>query len=154
MPHALALSRAARTLIARQLSGERAGVTPENLRAYRELVAAELMTASNEELSFGLTEAGPARRREFVLEADGPSGSALSLLRCLVSGESVEVSDETRPADRELAAAGIMVALHTFARGGESAYRFTEEGWNRRREWLNPSSNPARSLEASPSLGR
>jgi len=30
-----------------------------------------------------------------------------------------------------------MSPCHTFAKGDKSAYRFTEEGWNRRHEWIN-----------------
>ncbi len=64
-------------------------------------------------------------------------------------GRSVE---ETRAAYRELVEAGLMMVLHTFAHGRESAYRYTEEGWDRRYEWLNVPSIPAPSPVESPSL--
>ena len=57
------------------------------------------------------------------------SEAAAALLQRRLSGDRVEVTDETRPAYRELAEAGIMVAGHTFQLGRESAYRFTPEGW-------------------------
>jgi len=53
------------------------------------------------------------------------SASALSLLRRRLAGERVEVTDETRPAYRELVEAGLMIPLHTFALGTNSAYRLT-----------------------------
>jgi hypothetical protein len=61
------------------------------------------------------------RRREPML-----SETALSLLSLHLSGERVEVTDETRDAYRELAKAGLMIPLHTFTGGNESAYRLTE----------------------------
>ena len=54
------------------------------------------------------------------------SESATALLRRRLAGERVEVTDETRPAYRELAEAGMMIPLHTFLGGNESAYRLTE----------------------------
>jgi len=53
------------------------------------------------------------------------SASALSLLRRRLASERVEVTDETRPAYRELVEAGLMIPLHTFALGPNSAYRLT-----------------------------
>ena len=50
------------------------------------------------------------------------SESALALLRRRTSGERVPVTDGTRPAYRELAQAGIMVAGHSFT-GGGTAFR-------------------------------
>ena len=55
-----------------------------------------------------------------------PSAEALSLLRRRLAGERVEVTDETRPLYRKLVCAGLMIRLHTFALGRESAYRLTE----------------------------
>jgi hypothetical protein len=54
------------------------------------------------------------------------SAAALALLRRRLDGERVEVTDESRPHYRELAEAGLMIPLHTFARGRDSAYRLTE----------------------------
>ena len=64
------------------------------------------------------------------------SKDALTLLHACVAGRKPDVDDSTRPAYRELAALGIMIPLHTFAKGRESAYRFTEDGWKRRLELL------------------
>jgi hypothetical protein len=38
----------------------------------------------------------------------------------------VEVTDQTRPLYRELVEAGMMIPLHSFARGAEGAYRLAE----------------------------
>jgi hypothetical protein len=63
------------------------------------------------------------------------SESALSLLRRRVAGDD-EVTEANRAAYRELAAAGIMIPISTWAGGPESVFRFSEEGWARREEWL------------------
>jgi hypothetical protein len=52
--------------------------------------------------------------------------SAAVLLHRRLAGERVEVTDDTRPLYRELVVAGLMVPLHTFALGNESAYRLTD----------------------------
>ena len=54
------------------------------------------------------------------------SESALALLHRRLAGERVEVTDETRPIYRELVDAGMMMPLHSFARGNEGAYRLTD----------------------------
>jgi hypothetical protein len=77
------------------------------------------------------------------------SEAADALLRLRFDHQPVEVTDETRPAYRELAAAGIMIPLHTFTKGRESAYRFTEAGWALRDESLNAPSSPAPSPAGS-----
>ena len=56
------------------------------------------------------------------------SEAALDLLKRNMSGTQILVNDENREAYRELARAGLMIPLHTFAYGRESAYRMTEEG--------------------------
>jgi hypothetical protein len=63
------------------------------------------------------------------------SESALSLLRRRLAGDD-QVSEANQAAYRELAAAGIMIPISTWAGGPESVFRFTEEGWRRREEWL------------------
>ena len=65
------------------------------------------------------------------------SDTALSLLRLNITGPHVAVTAENREAYRELAAAGLMYPVSTFAHGPESLFRFTEEGWRRREEWLS-----------------
>jgi hypothetical protein len=54
------------------------------------------------------------------------SDNALVLLRRRLAGEWVEVTEETRPLYRELVNVGLMMPLHSFARGDEGAYRLTE----------------------------
>ncbi len=74
------------------------------------------------------------------------SEDALVVLKLRLSRQEVEVTEATRPAYRELAAAGLMIPLHTFVKGDESAYRFTEEGWELRETLLDglaPSSHPS-----------
>ncbi len=56
------------------------------------------------------------------------SEPALDLLRENMTGQQILVTDENREAYRELARAGLMIPLHTFAHGRESAYRITQEG--------------------------
>jgi hypothetical protein len=56
------------------------------------------------------------------------SDAALALLHRRLARERVEVNDQTRPLYRELAAAGLMIPLHTMTGGDESAYRLTEVG--------------------------
>jgi hypothetical protein len=61
------------------------------------------------------------------------SDAALSLFRLHVERRGdVRVDDTTREAYRELARAGLMVPISTFAGGPESAYRLTREGFERR----------------------
>jgi hypothetical protein len=65
------------------------------------------------------------------------SAAADDLLRRLVlTDDRVEVTDETRPLYRELAAAGIMYPVSGMTRGPEANFRFTDEGWARRHELL------------------
>jgi hypothetical protein len=54
------------------------------------------------------------------------SDLALALLRRRLTGEPVEVTDETRPLYQELVEAGMMMPLHTFALGPNSAFRLTD----------------------------
>jgi hypothetical protein len=56
------------------------------------------------------------------------SEAALSILRLRLADEWVEVTEETRPLYRELVEAGLMIPLHSFARGDEGAYRLTKAG--------------------------
>jgi hypothetical protein len=65
------------------------------------------------------------------------SEAALTLLRRRLAGEWVEVTDETRPFYRELVDAGLMIPLHSFARGRDGAYRLTEAAL----EWATDSSS-------------
>lgn len=64
------------------------------------------------------------------------SDAALDVLRLHVERGGTSVDDANREAYRELARAGIMYPLSGFVGGPESHYRFTDEGWSRRDEWL------------------
>ncbi len=77
------------------------------------------------------------------------SASALALLRRRANGEEVDVTDATRPAYRELVEAGVMMPMGSFTK--ESAFWFTEEGWNRRFELLENGPNASTPV---PSPGR
>ncbi len=66
------------------------------------------------------------------------SGDALDLLRHLID-EDVAVTPDNLEAHRELVRAGILIPLSTFTKGPESSFRFTQEGWDRRHEWLTAS---------------
>ena len=66
------------------------------------------------------------------METVALSAAALSLLQHRFAGERVEVTDETRPLYRELVEAGLMIPLHTFALGPDSAFRLTEAACNLR----------------------
>ena len=48
------------------------------------------------------------------------SEPALALLLRRLAGERVQVTDGTRPLYRELVGAGLMIPLHSFARGQEA----------------------------------
>ncbi len=146
----IALSRGARALFKACLAGEPVHPPLGEVRFYHELECAGLMTPS-ESGSFELTVEGEGRRWEFLPHPEGPSAEALALLRRLLTGVRIDVCDENRSAYRELAAAGVMIPMHTFAKGDESAYRFTEEGWQRRYEWANALPRVS-SPEASPAL--
>ena len=62
------------------------------------------------------------------------SEAAVALFRLHIEQDGIRVHDDNREAHRELAAAGIMYPVSTFARGPEAYFRFTEDGWNRRDE--------------------
>ena len=65
------------------------------------------------------------------------SDDALALLRLRLAGHSRDVTPENKEAYRELARAGIMYPVSGFVDGPESLFRFTEEGWARRGEWIS-----------------
>jgi hypothetical protein len=129
MADAIALSRAARELITRRLAGEAVELTDETRRHYERLAVAGFTVSGTTRLTPEALE----RRREF-LPVDGPlSAEAVAVFREYLA-DNRQVDDANRVAFRELAAAGLMMACHTFARGDESLYRLTEEGWARRFE--------------------
>ena len=57
------------------------------------------------------------------------SAVARERLRLHLAGDR-EVTEENRPAYRELVAARIMIPVHSFVGGREAAYRLTYWGWN------------------------
>jgi hypothetical protein len=63
------------------------------------------------------------------------SEKALAVLRKRLEGDD-RVTDANRDGYRELAAAGIMMPLSTWAGGPESRFLFTDEGWARRMDFL------------------
>ena len=77
----------------------------------------------------------------------GLSDAALALLRRRLAGEWVDVTDGTRPLYGELVGAGMMIPLHSFARGNEGAYRLTEAAL----EWATDPSIHVPSAGAAPS---
>jgi hypothetical protein len=61
------------------------------------------------------------------------SKEARKALARYVAGDR-EVTDANREAYRELARAGIMVSVGTFARGDDCVFRLTYRGWQRRHD--------------------
>jgi hypothetical protein len=64
------------------------------------------------------------------MQAIDLSEDALALLRLHVERGELPVDDSNRELHRELARAGLMVAVHTFSGGREQFYRFTRAGWD------------------------
>jgi hypothetical protein len=58
------------------------------------------------------------------------SEAAVALLLLHVERGEIPVNDSNRELHRELARAGLLIAVHTFSGGREQFYRFTQEGWN------------------------
>ena len=73
------------------------------------------------------------------------SESAIDLLLACIASRNPKVTEANREHYRELARAGIMYPLSGFAHGPEASFRFTEEGWNRKEEWVNGSCSLPRS---------
>jgi hypothetical protein len=147
----IALSEDAVAVLRFEIKGWPAKNKESRLPAYRELAAAGFMEpVPGSKLEYRFTEEGLRRREDLLAEAqdriereryDPPDASKLSdaarvLLRRMVLGERIEIMTANRPAFRELAEARIIILRHTFAKGDESAYRFTYWGWERRFEIL------------------
>jgi hypothetical protein len=64
------------------------------------------------------------------------SEAALALFRLHVEQDGIRVDETNLEAHRELAVAGIMYPVSTFARGAEAYFRLTSMGWERRNEFL------------------
>jgi hypothetical protein len=80
------------------------------------------------------------------------SRDAVALLRHRIATGDGTVTPENRESYRELARAGIMEPVIGFVGGAEANFRFTEEGWQRRADWLNAPARPPGECEAA--LGR
>jgi hypothetical protein len=65
------------------------------------------------------------------------SESAVALLRHRIATGDDEVTPANLAAYRELVQAGIMVPLSTFTKGAESLFKFSDEGWERRQDFIN-----------------
>ena len=74
------------------------------------------------------------------------SDVAIHLLRERAASDQHDVTPDNLEAYRELVAAGIMIPISTFSKGPESLFRFTEEGWKRREEWISGTAPRAGSL--------
>ncbi len=155
MPETFALSKSAVAVLRFRVKGYRMKVTDSSLEAYRELAAAGIMQPvpgadGNPEADYQFTEDGWARRQELLRKAEeriererfeppdasNLSNAAMELLRRRLAGVH-EVTDANRPLYRELVVARIMYPVSTWVGGPESVFRFTREGWERRREWIN-----------------
>jgi hypothetical protein len=146
----IALSESAVATLRFRVMGLRTPVTEQRLPAFQELVDAGIMEPDGEDFRF--TEDGWARREEILHDeyeriereryeppdASHLSKSARELIRRRLAGDR-EVTDASRPVYRELVAARIMMPLHSFIGGSESAFHFTYWGWKRRFEFAEMS---------------
>jgi hypothetical protein len=152
------LSESAVALLRFEIKGYRLAKNASRLEAYRELAAAGIMEAvPGTQDEFRFTERG-IREREAILERESdrieqeryaPPDAPLTMtardqLRHFLAGDR-EVTVANRPAYRELVEARVMVPVHTFAGGRDSAFRLTYWGWERRFELAET----ARAKEAS-----
>jgi len=153
MPDTIALSDSAVAVFRLRMKGCRIPVSERSLDAYRDLAAAGIMeavpdAAGNPEADFRFTTDDRLRRERWLdaaeaylrsLEPPLPeridlSDAARDVLKRRLAGDE-EVTEQNRPAYRELARAGIMFPVSTFVGGPESLYKFTWQGWERRYEF-------------------
>jgi hypothetical protein len=87
----------------------------------------------------------PGNTEAVMSAAITPSPAALALLRLHVERDNTRVHDANREAHRELARAGLMEAVQTFAFGRESRYRFTAAGCELAIGLSRPAQSPAES---------
>ena len=78
------------------------------------------------------------------------SEAAVVLLRRRLAGERVGVTEETRPHYWELVDAGLMIPLHTFALGPNSAFRLSDAACDLRDAGWGDLTSPA---SPPPSVG-
>jgi hypothetical protein len=138
------LSESAVATLRLEIKGWKKRVREQELPAYRELVAAGIMVPDGE--TFRFTEEGWSRREKILCEEEEriereryepPDGNlsdpAREQLRRHLAGDR-EVNEANRPAYRELAAARVMIPVHTFLGGRDAEYRLTYWGYQRRHE--------------------
>ena len=142
----LALSPSAVAVLRFRVKGWRFPVKDRDRATFLELVAAGIMEPDGEDYRF--TGDGWVRREAILHEEEERiererfeppdvrhlSESARGLLRLRLAGDR-EVTDANRPLYRELAAARIMMPVHSFVGGSEADFHFTYWGWKRRFEF-------------------
>ncbi len=140
----IALSPDAVAVLRFEIKGYRSKVPGSRLPAYRELAAAGIMEpVPGSDTDYRFTEDGMKHREEILdreaerIERDrheppdaNLSEAARERLRLHLAGDR-KVTDENRPAYRELVAARIMIPAHSFVGGREAAYRLTYWGYER-----------------------
>ena len=145
----IALSESAVAVLRFRVRGYRMPVRERHRDAFLELVAAGILEPDGAG-DYRFTASGWAHREDILHaeeerierqryeppDAGNLSESARGLLRRMASGERVAVTDQNRPAFRELAAARILYPVSTWAGGPESVFRFTPAGWEHREEWI------------------
>jgi hypothetical protein len=144
MPDKIQLSESAVATLRFRIKGYRMPVNERRLPAFRELAAAGIMEPDGEDYRF--TADGWARREEILRmqeerierERYAPPDGRLSVaarerLRRYLAGDR-RVTDEDRPAFRELVEARVMIPVHTFVGGREAEFRLTYWGHERRFE--------------------
>jgi hypothetical protein len=143
---AVALSKNAVAVLRLRVRGVRLPLTDRRLEAYRELAVAGIMREDGADFRFA--HDGWLRREE-LLSADEAdlrsreerlparidlSRAARKTLAGHLAGDK-QVTDANREAYRELAGAGIMVSVGTFAKGDDCVFQLTHQGWERRHEF-------------------
>jgi hypothetical protein len=156
----LPLSDAAVALLRFEVKGWRPKDRVRRLAAYRELAEAGIMepdgngdyrfTARGFEHREAILERETERiERERYEPPDGDlSDAARERLRHHLAGDDT-VTEDNRPAYRELVAARVMIPVHTFVGGREAEYRFTYWGWRLRFELAGVTA-PSPSESSSP----
>jgi hypothetical protein len=166
MPETISLSEHAVALLRFRVKNWHFKVKERDLPAFQELVDAGIMVPDGADFRF--TEEGYANREELLGEAadriererfEPPDASNLSiaartLLRNIVTAGRIEITRGNRPLFRELASARIVVLLHTFAKGDESAYLFTYWGFRQRFQLISQDPDSAQYGSEKPSAGR
>lgn len=150
-----------------EIKGVRAKDPSRRLSAYRELATAGIMEpVPGSDGEYRFTEDG-MRHREAILAREveriereryePPDGdlseAARERLRLYLAGDCA-VTEENRPAYRELVAARVMIPVHTFAGGREAEYRLTYWGHARRFELAGTAARDSVPQPTSPSPSR